>query len=128
MRLDHITIRTGNLDRARRFYRNVLALEEGYRPPFSDFPPGAWFYNSQNDPVVHLSTSREQTGGLLAAMDHIAFRTTDLENTIARLRENGVDYKVEEVSEVKLTQVFFHDPDGVRIEVNFVDQESEAEN
>ena len=32
--VDHINIRTADLDRCKAFYCGVLGLEEGYRPPF----------------------------------------------------------------------------------------------
>jgi hypothetical protein len=47
-------------------------------------------------------------------------RCTDLEGTLARLRENGVQHRVVYVPVVKQTQVFLEDPSGIRVELNFV--------
>ncbi|HJX30081.1 MAG TPA: VOC family protein [Thermoanaerobaculia bacterium] len=39
--LHHVSLPVGDLERSRRFYREVLGLEEIARPPFPF--PGAWF-------------------------------------------------------------------------------------
>src|SRR4051812_38923224 len=49
--LDHVNIRTANLEETVRFYCEVLGLSQGPRPNFSF--PGAWIY-SEGRAVVHL--------------------------------------------------------------------------
>lgn len=124
MILDHFTIHTADLERARRFYSEILGLENGYRPPFQG-PPGAWLYNPEGRPVVHLYSGRDGSAELNMAVDHIAFRASGLEDTLKRLKENGVEYDMATVPELGATQVFFRDPDGIQIELNF---ESPASN
>ncbi|MFQ5958605.1 MAG: VOC family protein [Alphaproteobacteria bacterium] len=118
--LDHFTIVTSDLAAARRFYIDVLGLGEGDRPPFRF--PGAWLYCG-GAPVVHL-ISRDTSGGAsTGAVDHLALRASDLAGTVARLREFAVDYDLRTVPGLGLRQVFVHDPDGVKIELNFAASE-----
>ena len=50
-RLDHVNVRTANLDAMIDWYGAMLGMTTGPRP---DFPfPGAWLYIG-NDPVIHL--------------------------------------------------------------------------
>ncbi len=72
--LDHYTIRTSDLDRAVRFYAEILGLESGARPPFRF--AGAWLY-CDGRPVVHLAVRGQKAGGETGALDHLAFRADD---------------------------------------------------
>ena len=51
MDIDHVTLRTSDLEGTRRFLENLLGLEVGYRPNFGF--PGYWLYRSGR-PIVHL--------------------------------------------------------------------------
>ncbi len=118
MHIDHINIRSSAevLDRVRDFYCHVLDLSEGHRPNFSSH--GYWLY-ADRDPVIHLSVGEscheaENTG----CLDHVAFRVSDLDPIVARLDELGVEYRLVEVKEISMQQLFFRDPAGVKIELN----------
>jgi len=50
-RLDHVNIRTANLDAMVAWYRDMLGLETGPRPGFAF--PGAWLYAGEHA-IVHL--------------------------------------------------------------------------
>ena len=115
--LDHITIRCRNLDLSRRFYSDILGLENGYRPPF-DGPPGAWLYH-RGQPLLHLYAGPPQDEAATApmALDHIAFVVDDLAAVKHRLRRRGQEYQRAIVPEIGAEQIFFPDPDGVKIEV-----------
>jgi glyoxylase I family protein len=49
--LDHLTLRTKDLEAAKAFFETVLGLEVGYRPAFPF--RGYWVY-AAGQPVVHL--------------------------------------------------------------------------
>jgi len=124
MILDHFTVHTKDLERASLFYQRILGLKDGYRPPF-DGPPGSWLYSTQGHPVVHLYAGREEADDLSSAVDHIAFQVHDLEEILGRLQDNNVSFEKVTVPELGTTQIFFSDPDGIQIELNFDCQNSD---
>lgn len=116
--LNHVTIRTADLDGARRFYEDVLGLEAGERPPFSF--PGLWLYAGDGTPVVHLvGTGAPGSGTGTGALDHVAFTARDLGATRRRLAGKGVSFTERTVPLLGMIQVFVNDPHGIRIELNF---------
>ncbi len=115
--LDHFTILTDDLDKTRRFYCALLGLREGPRPPF-DFP-GAWFYAGSH-PVVHVVAGRPIPTYATGAVDHLAFRGSgDFGAMAERLAADGVEVARRMVPGAAVWQLFFLDPNGVRIELNY---------
>jgi catechol 2,3-dioxygenase-like lactoylglutathione lyase family enzyme len=124
--LDHYTIRVPpeDLDKVRRFYVEVLGLEEGERPAFNF--PGHWLYLAGR-PVVHLA-GREglQAGDLRStgAIDHVAFRAAGLVAMRAHLSALDLDFREQPVPGLVLHQIFLADPAGIRIEINYSAEEA----
>ena len=58
MNLDHVTIRTRDLQATRSFFLRVFDLEEGERPRAIQRIPGHWLY-SEGHPLVHIIGSQE---------------------------------------------------------------------
>jgi catechol 2,3-dioxygenase-like lactoylglutathione lyase family enzyme len=117
--LQHINIRARDVERTRDFYVRILGLRVGDRPPFRS--TGYWLYLGA-DPVIHLvqKTSDEpQSTADTGAIDHIAFRGVDLEGTRQALAREGIAFREAVVPRDNSIQLFVHDPDGVRIELNF---------
>ena len=123
--LNHVLVLTRDLEATRDFYVGVLGLEDGYRPPFPF--AGHWIYLGDRA-VVHVAENRgylhtrERDGAQDAdtgPIDHIAFEATGLRNMIARLEEHGIAAQHRTVPDLDLHQVFVHDPNGVRIELNY---------
>ena len=117
MILDHYTVHTADLDRSRWFYVEVLGLEDGYRPPF-DGPPGAWLY-AGGRPVVHLYAGRKPSESSSNPIDHIAFRVAEIDSVLERLEAHQITYDTATVPDLGATQVFFRDPDGIQVELNY---------
>jgi len=119
MHIDHINIAAPLelLEEVRDFYCAVLDLRDGFRPAFSQ--RGFWLY-SDDKPLVHLSerdiTHAADKPGYL---DHVAFQTSGLEAMLARLVENDVSYRASHIPEFNMSQLFFKDPAGNGLEVNF---------
>lgn len=118
--LDHVNIRTANLETMTGFYADVLGLALGPRPPFSF--DGAWLYCGDKA-VVHLVLKRDVSTAD-SSIDHFAFRATGLAEFVNRLKANDVPYRITIVPQLELRQVRISDPDGNRIEVAFPPEEA----
>jgi catechol 2,3-dioxygenase-like lactoylglutathione lyase family enzyme len=124
-RLDHVNIRTHDLEATRSFYVDVVGLRAGERPPF-DFP-GLWLYDD-NVAVIHVtglgpSDARTHESG---SVDHIAFRVAGLgaiRERIARLHVKARECIVPRNGDL---QIFLTDPNGVKIELTFAAAEATA--
>ena len=114
--LDHVSVLTSNLDASIRFYENVVGLKTGFRPQM-DFG-GAWLYDGSRA-VIHLICRDEFTQDDTGALDHVAFNCKGLAEYQKAFAEKGIDYKSNYLPDIKLTQMFVEDPEGVTIELNF---------
>lgn len=124
-KLDHFNIvaNDSDIERVKTFYQEILGFEEGRRP---DFPfGGAWLYR-EGFPLLHLSVSQspdlqqptlhETSTG---CVHHIAFDCEGFEEARALLERNDIEYTHSSVTSWNIEQLFFHDPSGTRIELNF---------
>lgn len=119
--LDHFTVDGGmqDIDRLRDFYRDILGMHDGPRPPF-DFP-GYWMY-AGGRPVVHIVGYADKETipvAPTAAFGHIAVRCQGFAAMRAHLERNGIAYRPNVVPGQKLAQLFIHDPMGVMVELLF---------
>jgi catechol 2,3-dioxygenase-like lactoylglutathione lyase family enzyme len=114
--LDHINIRTAELERTRAFFTEVLGLTVGWRP---DFPfAGAWLYAGDR-PVVHLvEVARPAAPSSGSALDHFAFAVDDFDATVASLRAHGFAFEPAEVPGGAIRQLFITELNGVTVELN----------
>ena len=129
LKLEHYLVLSDDIDRTRDFYRDVLGMREGFRPKL-DFA-GYWLYVG-DVPSIHIgewksyavwtkevgipiSTRAESTG----AVDHIAFNASGFDEMRARLKSHGIEPSENLLDEIGLRQLFFYDPNGVPIELNF---------
>ena len=120
--LDHVNIRCrpSDLPAMRRFWGEVVGLEEGRRPDFQF--PGIWFW-AGGRAVVHIA-ARAADGspdpdGKNGAFGHIALRAEGLEETRARLAKQGVAFTEAPVPSFPLHQIFLTDPAGIQVELTF---------
>ena len=114
--LDHFNIsgRPEVIDQCRRFYSEILGLTVGFRPPFRS--QGVWLYAGDH-PIIHLgSTTLERPS---PNPDHIAFACEDYDSAMATLRKFEVPFTEDSVPGTTQRQLFFTDPAGVGVELNF---------
>jgi catechol 2,3-dioxygenase-like lactoylglutathione lyase family enzyme len=118
--LNHVTVRTDDLEGTRDFYQDVLGLAEGPRPPLGF--PGYWLYCGEH-PVVHLVPVRNGIGGGASrdtgSFDHVAFAAHDYEGMRERLGNRRIKFREQRVPETSIRQLFFEDPNRVMVELNF---------
>ncbi len=119
--LHHIAIKAKDLDETTRFYAEVLKMRQVPRPPF-DFP-GAWLQMGYT--MFHIyggAAAKNPDGGFSeggAAVDHIALRAWGFDEMKQGFAERGITCRENDLSDFGLWQLFIHDPNGVRIELNF---------
>jgi catechol 2,3-dioxygenase-like lactoylglutathione lyase family enzyme len=111
-RLEHVNTRSSDVEATRAFYERFLGLTAGPRPAFAS--KGYWMYLG-GEPILHLvqrpagEAAKPDSGNV----DHLAFHGTGREDLRAALAGAGITYRETE------TQIFIHDPDGLKIEINF---------
>ena len=126
--MEHLLVLTDDIDETRDFYSSALGLEVGERPPL-EFP-GYWLY-AEDVPCVHVAdraayTAHSKRVGIPAsaeAVDHVAFSGASYEEAIGRLERAGVEVATNAVPAVGLRQLFFQDPNGLKIEINVMARE-----
>jgi hypothetical protein len=93
-----------------------LGLTEGYRPPMGF--PGAWLYAGEAA-VLHVVVKKPLPSQRAGVLDHMAFSATDLAGTVAKLKQRGVSYNLGRQAETGTWQLFLHDPNGAKVELDF---------
>jgi len=118
MQLDHVSIRTPELDAMKDFFCDVLELAPGERPPFKF--PGYWLYHDDK-PIVHLIGTENAIDGDTGAVDHLAFAGDGarFEEIRDRLEAAGHAMRTQVVPGAGLRQIFVTGPLGVVVELNF---------
>ena len=123
-RLDHVNVRTANLDQMVAWYCDRLGMTSGKRP---NFPfPGAWLYSGE-DAALHLIGVEGETphsGDL--QLEHFAFRATGFEMLKSRLAAAGERCEVRPVPDAGVVQINCWDPDGNHIHIDFPAEEATA--
>lgn len=115
-RLDHVNVRTANLQAMIDWYGEVLDMKPGDRPPFGF--GGAWLY-CDGFPIVHLVEVATPARGEDPRLEHFAISGEGLKGFLARLDSRGERYEKTVVPGFGITQVNVWDPDGNHIHVDF---------
>lgn len=119
--LDHYNLAAPKelLEDLRTFYTDIVGLTVGERPPFDAF--GYWLYAGEQ-PVLHLSESEHATPASdpsKSTFNHAALRCSELADVEQRLRSLGISYRTARIPGMEVTQLFFSDPAGNGVELNF---------
>ena len=136
--IEHFLIASDDIDATRDWYARVLGMKSGPHPDFGF--PVHWMYIGELD-VVHIGPSAKTasaiqkqylgrtsqgTGEGTGAIDHIAFRASGLRQMMEHLRKEGIEFRQRRANGQALFQLFFHDPNGIKIELNFDAAEAEG--
>ena len=106
------------LDVLLAFYRDVVGLTAGYRPPFRSY--GYWLYAGGKD-ILHLTESRPDEARqthVATTFDHVALACSGRAAIEAGLHANGIDFSTDHVPSTGQVQLFFRDPAGNGVELN----------
>ena len=117
--LNHVNIRTTQLDVMVDWYTNFLGLSSGARP---NFPfPGAWMY-AGDTAIVHL-VGIEGTPAVGAEvklkLEHFSLTGTGGAEFEAKLRTEDIKYRRADIPEFNIYLINIWDPDGNHIHVDF---------
>jgi catechol 2,3-dioxygenase-like lactoylglutathione lyase family enzyme len=119
--MNHFTILTDDVEGTVRFYGEFLGLRAGPRPNFTF--PGAWLYAGEA-PILHLIGGRAKGELRAGVIDHMAFTGQDLAGTLTALKTRGIEHICRQQVGSGTWQVFFHDPNGAKVELDFDASES----
>ena len=111
------------LDTLRDFYVEVVGMQSGYRPPFQSF--GYWLYIGEHA-VLHLSEAsphETRPPHVVNTFDHVALSCSNLAAFEERLRKFEIRYTRDHVPLTGQEQLFFSDPAGNGVELNFARSE-----
>jgi catechol 2,3-dioxygenase-like lactoylglutathione lyase family enzyme len=136
--IEHFLVAADDIDATRDWYARVLGMKSGPHPDFGF--PVHWMYIGEVD-VVHIGPSAKMAGAIqkqylgrtsqasgqgTGAIDHIAFRASGLKQMLQHLRAEGVHFTQRRANGQALFQLFFHDPNSIKIELNFDAAEAEG--
>ncbi len=137
-RLEHYNIRTTKFDETVKFYSDVLGMK-AQKPPMMDGDwPASWIYDDSGVAAIHLTpVDPADPAGSYAkisqyrggepdatfqgsgAIDHVAFECEGFDEIKDRLRSQKVEFVENSFPNFNLQQIFFKDPNGVTLELNF---------
>jgi catechol 2,3-dioxygenase-like lactoylglutathione lyase family enzyme len=119
--MNHFTILTDDVDRTIGFYGDMLGLTAGPRPDFRF--PGAWLY-ANGQPILHVIGGRPKSDLRAGVIDHMAFTGRDLAGALGKLKARGIEHECRRQVGSGVWQVFFHDPNGAKVELDFAADET----
>ncbi|KAJ9140957.1 hypothetical protein P3X46_031546 [Hevea brasiliensis] len=119
--LNHISFVCRSLQKSLDFYQNVLGFFPIRRPHSFDFD-GSWLFNYGVG--IHLLQSDDpedmpKIGQINPKDNHISFQCEIMAAVEKKLTEMKIEYVKSRVEEdgIYVDQLFFHDPDGLMIEI-----------
>jgi catechol 2,3-dioxygenase-like lactoylglutathione lyase family enzyme len=118
--MNHFTVLTDDVPRTVEFYSRLLGLTDGPRPDLGF--PGAWMY-AGDEAVLHIIGGKSRDALRAGVIDHMAFTAKGLSDTIATLTAYNIEHVCRQQVGTRLWQVFFHDPNGARVELDFAPDE-----
>jgi catechol 2,3-dioxygenase-like lactoylglutathione lyase family enzyme len=124
---DHYNLRAPRalLEDLCAFYRDVVGLTVGARPPFRRF--GYWLYAGSR-PILHLGEAYEDescAAGVEGTFNHASFNCTGRSEFEARLAARGIAFRTARVPLTGQVQLFFRDPAGNGVELGFASEEGD---
>ncbi len=118
-KLDHVNLRTTQLNAMIAWYEDILGMPPGPRP---DFPfPGAWLYAGDAAAIHLIGIDGDPAVGSeeKLKLEHFAFTATGAEDFEARLQERGENFRRSVQPGTGTVSINIWDPDGNHIHIDF---------
>lgn len=126
--LDHVNIRTAQLQASIDFYSHAIGLTIKPPPMANDLTQGAYCHDDSDRAVIHLvatdrvADSHEPVRGAAqrGMVDHIALSCSGQpEELKARLVQHQLSFDAFDVPAIGMHLVFIRDPNGILVEMSF---------
>ena len=115
--MNHFTVIAEDPQKTLDFYVGLLGLKQGHRPDLGF--DGAWLYGEAPQAILHLYFDRPAPAQRAGVIDHMAFTSKDLKSVKARLDASGIRYDLRQQAGAGTWQLFCHDPNGAKVELDF---------
>jgi len=122
--LDHVNIVTSSFTETVSFYETKLGLVS--RPGVSSVnrTENSWLETQQGVVVIHVNGPLDSTAppaGATGRLDHFALRCHDLAGMTQRLETSGTTFEQRRIAARAMTQLILYDPNGIKVELTFID-------
>ncbi|MDT2736410.1 VOC family protein [Enterococcus pseudoavium] len=120
--IHHVAIIVSDYQKARHFYVDLLGLpiiRENYRPERQDYKLDLQLNGAELEIFAVNNPPKRPSFPEAAGLRHLAFKTTEIEATVAYLVSHGVKcepLRTDDFTGEKMT--FFFDPDGLPLELH----------
>jgi catechol 2,3-dioxygenase-like lactoylglutathione lyase family enzyme len=115
--MNHFTVIAKDKNATLAFYVDLLGLRVGARPDLGF--DGAWLYAAGSHAILHMYFDRPVPQPPAGVIDHMAFTATNLKAVKARFDAAGITYDLRRQVGAGTWQLFSHDPNGARVELDF---------
>ena len=115
--MNHFTVIAEQEQATLDFYVGLLGMTVGHRPDLGF--AGAWLYAGGPQAVLHVYFDRPVPVQRSGVIDHMAFSANGLKAVKARFDERGLKYDLRQQAVAGTWQLFCHDPNGAKVELDF---------
>ncbi|WP_206240874.1 VOC family protein [Novosphingobium terrae] len=129
-RIGHVNIRTPLVEETLVFYETYLGLRRGDAVSAVWRADNVWLYDAQGFPLIHvngpLPDEIAAPEGLTSRLDHVAFDCSGLKACRERLTAGGIAFREQPLPARQMHQLNLLDPNGIKVELTFRDDEVDA--
>ena len=120
--MNHFTVIAEDPRATLDFYTGLLGLREGPRPDLG-FPGAGLYAEGVPQAILHVYFDRPVPAQRAGVIDHMAFSARGLREVKARFDAQGHAYDLRQQKGAGTWQLFCHDPNGAKVELDFAPTE-----
>ena len=120
IRFDHVSLSAKDPEGMKDFLVSLLGLTLGQR---ANLPFAGYFLYAGDQDLVHIfgrdESSDEQSlnSSSQNIVHHVSFSSDDYEETMHRIQKLGAAFKINEMPDSDMKQIFVHAPESLLIEI-----------